>query len=363
MFDLAANGMAAWNQVEMLVAALACLGLGGALLGNRLYWRMHGMHVQGEIIGVRETEKGMYRSVYRYSLPDGQRCESTSDVGSNSTRGRDSGRIVDLLVFRDSPQQAKEAHNYLVEIVGAIILIAGAALFYGGVTRWPVTGMTLIMGVLMLVYLGSGARRFLKPPRPGEPRASWKLLLKSRQDAIENTPVRRIEEILGSPEQDIEQQKQRKGLRFVVPLLLLGGFGLIALSLHLANQQSRMNASGARAPGHVISLQSERSDNDTVYYPIVSFDVAGTPLQFKDHRGSNPASHEVGEAVTVLFLPSSPQGTAMIDRGRWNWLPVALTGLFGTLLVILAVPGMRGMRRNTGVTSVDSAGLPDQLAD
>ncbi len=356
MFDLVANAMAAWNQVGMLAAAMGCLGLGGLLLGNRLYWRLHGVLVQGEIIGVRETEKGMYRSVYRYSLPDGQKFESTSDIGSNSTRDRETGRSVDLLVFRDSPNQSKEVHSYLVEIVGAIIMVVGGVLFYAGVTRWPVTGMTWVMSIVMVIYLGNGAGRFLKPPQPGEPRGSWKLLLKSRQEAIENIPVRRIEEILDSPEQQITQQKQRKSLRLIAPLLLLGGCGLIALSWHLASQQSRMNASGLRAPGHVVSLQSERSSgDDTVYYPIVSFDVAGTPLQFKSRVGSNPPSHQVGETVTVLYLASNPPATAMIDRGRWNWLPVALTGLSGTLFVIMAVLSIRGRRRVPDVTSVNSA--------
>jgi hypothetical protein len=359
MFELAANAMAAWNQVGMLVAAMGCLGLGGLLLGNRVYWRMHGMHVRGEIIGVRETEKGMYRSVYRYSLADGQQFESTSDIGSNSTRDRETGRSVDLLVFRDSPNQSKEAHSYLVEIVGAIILIVGGVLLYAGVTRWPVTGMTLTMSIVMVIYLGNGARRFLKPPRPGEPRGSWKLLLKSRREAIENIPVRRIEEILDSPDQQVAQHKQRKNLRIIAPLFLLGGCGLLALSWHLANQQSRMNASGLRASGHVISLQSERSDNDAVYYPLVSFDVAGAPQQFKSRVGSNPPSHHVGETVTVLYLASNPSGTAMIDGGRWNWLPVALTGLFGALFVIVAVLSVPGMRRGPDATAVNSAALSD----
>jgi hypothetical protein len=354
MFELVANAMAAWNQVGMLGAAMGCLGLGGLMLGNRLYWRMHGMHVEGEIIGVRESGKGMYRSVYRYSLPDGQQFESTSDIGSNSTRDRETGRKVDLLVFRDSPSQSKEAHSYLIEIVGAIILIVGSVLFYAGVTRWPVTGMTLTMSIVMLIYLGNGGRRFLQPPQPGQPRSSWKVLLKSRMEAIENTPVRRIEEVLDSPEQQVAQQKQRKSVRVIAPLLLLGGCGSMALSWHLASQQSRIDASGLHAPGHVISLQSEHSGNDTVYYPIVSFAVAGNPLQFRSRIGSNPPAHQVGETVTVLYLASNPPGTAMIDRGLWNWLPVALTGLFGVLFVIVAIASLRGMRRHPDASTAES---------
>lgn len=150
------------------------------------------------------------------------------------------------------------------------------------------------------------------------------------------------------------QQQQRKGLRFIIPLLLLAGCGLMAFSYHLAKQQSRINASGLRAPGHVISLQSERSDDDTVYYPVVSIDFATGPLQFRDRAGSNPPSYHVGETVTVLYLTSNPSGTAMIDRGRRNWLPAALTGLFGALFVICAVLCIRGTSPERGDAAVDS---------
>jgi hypothetical protein len=43
------------------------------------------------------------------------------------------------------------------------------------------------------------------------------------------------------------------------------------------------------------------------------------------------------DAVTVLYAPGSPQGTAIVDRGLWNWIPAAALCLFG---VILAVAGV-----------------------
>src|SRR5256885_11734108 len=72
------------------MGALACWGLGGWLVGSAVYWRLHAVHVCGEVIGVRQ-KGNCYNSVYRYVAPSGETCEATSIEGSGSLRGRDTG--------------------------------------------------------------------------------------------------------------------------------------------------------------------------------------------------------------------------------------------------------------------------------
>jgi hypothetical protein len=87
MFGLVAQGLAALNQVGLLLAALVCGGIGALFVGNAAYWRLHAIRVQGEVIGVRQGGK-CYNTVYRYTLPSGESHEATSREGSSSLRGR-----------------------------------------------------------------------------------------------------------------------------------------------------------------------------------------------------------------------------------------------------------------------------------
>jgi hypothetical protein len=66
LFGLLVSGLTAFNQLVWLLIALFCSLLGAALLGNALYWRLHALHVQGELRGLRQSGK-VYRAVYRYA--------------------------------------------------------------------------------------------------------------------------------------------------------------------------------------------------------------------------------------------------------------------------------------------------------
>jgi len=97
VFDLIISSSQAFNQVGMFFGAMICLGLGGLILVNSLYWRVHAIRALGTIIGVT-TKNNLYIPVYRYTLPGMQTCEARSDTGSNSTRGKETGRVVPLLI-------------------------------------------------------------------------------------------------------------------------------------------------------------------------------------------------------------------------------------------------------------------------
>jgi len=58
-----------------------CLGLGGLILGNSLYWRIHALRASGTIVGV-VSRNGAYTPVYRYTLQDGQTHIAKSNTGS-----------------------------------------------------------------------------------------------------------------------------------------------------------------------------------------------------------------------------------------------------------------------------------------
>jgi hypothetical protein len=88
MFDLIFQGAQAYNQVGFFVGAVVCLGIGGLILGNSFYWRVHALRAQGTVIGVI-TNGGAYIPVYRYTSADGQSHVAKSDTGSGWVRGKE----------------------------------------------------------------------------------------------------------------------------------------------------------------------------------------------------------------------------------------------------------------------------------
>ena len=71
MFDLIFQGAQAYNQVGFFIGAVVCLGIGGLILGNSFYWRVHALRAQGTVIGVI-ANGGAYIPVYRYTSADGK---------------------------------------------------------------------------------------------------------------------------------------------------------------------------------------------------------------------------------------------------------------------------------------------------
>jgi len=142
MFDLIFSGIQAYNQIGFFIAAVVCLGLGGLVLGYSLYWRVHAIHASGTVIGVGASG-GMYTRVYRYTLPDGQTHEAKSDTSRGWLRGSETGRVVPLLISAHNPTQAREAHSYLLEIIGIVLLVPGVWFGYTALTAFPVTPTTV----------------------------------------------------------------------------------------------------------------------------------------------------------------------------------------------------------------------------
>src|SRR5947207_1688950 len=167
MFHLIADGMQAYNQVGLFISALICLAIGCFLLGYSLYQRVHALRVMGTIIGVVHSGD-MFRPVYRYTSPDGQAHVAKSDMNSSWARGKETGRVVPLIISASNPAEAREANSYLLDIVGLVFFACGIWLGYIALTSYPITLMTWIMALAMIIFLAErGYRTFIpKGPRP-----------------------------------------------------------------------------------------------------------------------------------------------------------------------------------------------------
>jgi Protein of unknown function (DUF3592) len=340
VFDILFGLISALNQVGVLMGALVCGGLGMLLVGHAIYWRLHAVRVEGEVIGVRQ-HGNIFNAVYRYTLPSGQTCEATSLDGSDSTRGKETGAVVSLLVVPDKPDEVQEARHHIFTIIGVVLLAVGAGLFYYAVTAFPVGPMTWFAGGLVLMHFLKRVRQivFPKDKRLRLPLAGWRQMLAERKAAqLAEAPVQRLEDVASLPERRALEGRQKATLRRLAPLLLIAGVGLFALGVHQSRTLMRLESFGVRAHGVVSSLSSSSSGSgSSTYYPVVTYaDQAGKKVRFRDNTGSNPPMYHVNDSVTVLYSPSEP-GNAIIDRGVWNWLPSVILYALGVLLSVVSV--------------------------
>ena len=361
MFQLVFSTLAAFKQVATFIAGLVCWGLGGLLLGNAVYWRLHAQRVQGEVIGVRRAGNCL-NAVYRYVSPAGETVEATSLEGSSSTRGKETGRRVPLWVIPEKPQEVQEAGNHVFTIIGVLLLGAGVGLFWIGATVWRIGPMTWAVGALVLVHLLQKLRSIIAPKDKSLPRLPWRDLLAqmkaARAQAAAPAPVQQVEELMARPEYRVNVIRQRTQLRRFAPIMVLVGVALLGLGVRQSNILRRLESSGVRAYGVVISLRASGSGSGgPSYYPVVEYtDGRGQRVVFRDSTGTNPPMYHAGEAVEVLYSPGE-EARAVIDRSVWNWLPAILLFLFGGVLLAAGFAAYRSRRNEDPLPAESGDGL------
>jgi len=336
MFGYFVGGFQAFDQVGLFIGALMCFGIGGLILGNSLYWRLHAPRVAGTIVGVI-ARGDMYTPVYRYTSPDGQTHQAKSNVSSSSMRGKETGRVVQLMISPHNPSEVQAAGGWLFDAIGALLAATGALLAYIALTAYPVTWMTWLMAGAMIVYLAERGRRILVPKGQRPSLAAWRQR-RAAEAAIDPAAVTPIETLLASPEAQAKVQAQARSSRAAAPLVAAFAVLLLAVGIHQARDVARLESSGLRAQGDVVRLKAESSSDSNgkyTYHAIIRFRTdKDVTVEFKDRVGSNPPGYRPGDRVTVLYNADDPRGDAIVDRGPfWNW---AIPGL---LLVAAALLG------------------------
>lgn len=363
MFDLLIESTQAYAQVGMFLGALVCLGLGGLILGNSLYWRMHAVRVSGTIIGVT-AENGVYCPVYRYAAQDGQMHEAKSDTSSSGVGGKNTGRVVPLMISAHNPMEAREANNYLLDLAGLLFVAPGIWLGYTAVTAYPVTPMTWIMVIALILYLAERGHRILIPKGQRLSIAEWKKQHGMGEiSAIDLSKIRRIEEIAGTAELQKKQQAQFAQYKKAAPLIGLFAVILIGFAINQGFKVARLEAAGLRAPGVVVRLKEEYSSSGGGrydYFAVVRFRTdKNVNVEFKDDFGSNPPSHRAGDKVTVLYLADNPQQDAIIDRGIWwNWAIPAILVVAAAFAVGLLIAVRRSGASSASAAPTERAASP-----
>jgi len=354
MFDLLFGGAQAYQQVGLFIAALFCCGLGALILGNAVYQHLLGLRVTGTIIGVVPTG-GLYAPVYRYVAPDGQTREAQSDVSSGGVAGKETGRVVRLLISPHNPARAEQAgfrtNEMVVNAVGLVLLLLGSYLVYWAFTAYPITPMTWIMAAAMLILFGWRFHRSVIPKGKRLSKDEWrKQHLLGESASVDLARVVPIERLVSAEDIAKTAQQQARQARITGPIVAVVAIVLVGVGIWQSRTIAQLEATGLRANGEVIDLRSG-SGRGSGYHAVVRFRTAqNTRVQFQDEIGSSPPRFRVGDKVTVLYLADDPRGAAIVDRGRfWNWAIPGILMFVSVLALWLAFVLLRmGWRATRG---------------
>lgn len=342
LLELFADASAALDQAAWLLGAAVSGSIGALLAGNKLYWRVGAKSVRGIVVGVRAVGK-RYFAVYGYKLsPSGKRALATADVGVGANPGLITGRKLRLLVFKRHPDRVAEASVDVLEAVGWVFFGAAAVAVWTSLTGWPVTALTRIELGLSAFFVVYHLHRSM--PAKGE-RPFTSIIREAPPEGLIDTPVHPIEEILAGPVRAERQRKQRVAGLIVTPIFVLVGLGICALGVHLGRTLFLLQSTGERARGTVLFCELKKTLHGSSYYPVVQFVTCkGLAVEFRDSMGSDPPPYQEGEQVDVLYFPASPEATAIIDRGRLNWLAPGALCVGGLALAAIAVGVRLGAR-------------------
>jgi hypothetical protein len=308
MFNFIFQIIQAYYQVGYFIAAVICLGFGGLILGNALYWRIHAVRMKGTILGVIERG-GMYTPVYRYTLPDGGTRMAKSDTSSSSLGGNETGRAVTLLILPHDPSEAREARSILLDCIGVVLIVPGVWFGYTALSSYSVTWMTWVLAAAMALYLGERAYRLFIPRGRRLPVAEWRQQ-HGLNAAIDISQIKHIEDILVSPDSVQKRQAQQANNRRAAPIVAAFVMALFGIAVYQARNIARLEAFGLRANGEVVRVVGQSaSGGHTSYYPIVRYRTEKSALvEFKNSIGANPPTYRSGEKVSVLYLADDPRG-------------------------------------------------------
>jgi hypothetical protein len=115
----------------------------------------------------------------------------------------------------------------------------------------------------------------------------------------------------------------------------LPGLGLLLGSFFAFNSTQNFLEKSVTATGTVIDLRLEYSEDSNVYYPLVKFQTEnGKEIKFKSSFGTNPPAYQVGEEVSIIYLPDNPNKAQINSFWSLWFLSILLLGM-GTVFTAI----------------------------
>jgi Protein of unknown function (DUF3592) len=330
-------------EIVFLLAGLAFIAVGVAIIGSEARDRQGTEPVQGRVVGFsvgksNNPNMASFHSVAEYVGQNGQKYYIEGSIGS-SVPLHAVGQAVTVLANPQDPEKAvfKSALSHMLGAACALMGLVSVGIFW--LTFSP-SLYTAIGALIVLSGLASKIRgAWRKQPLTLEAWHAYKKTLAPRvfteesKDQIVWADAVRVASAIGV---------YKKTNRFAIPVLVVVGLGLLFLSYHFYGKTTTFLQKADPAVGIVVEIRErESTDGDSTYSAVVEYkDPAGRDFKFVDSLSSSPPLYHTGQTVNVLYNREDPN-EAQIDRGLGNFWVTALLGFGGALFLTLGLHSAR----------------------
>ncbi len=292
-----------------------------------------------------------YYAVYEYKMPNGDRREQVSDLGSSQMGKNIPGRRVSVLISPRNPEKMKRPHFALL-FFGLVFLAPGLFILNQAIQTVEFSYMMIVLPLALFAFIGVKISMFIARI----PKKEWNEGIAAFKEAKKDGF--RVSSSGGGSSKNarvLSMADVRERMRAMVKNYSIGGYICLLLALGLAGGAYYLGAdmvgkirSGMPAQGEVVDFESRYSSSSEgsgyTYYSVVEFtDGAGRLVKFRDRVGSSHRLNKRGDVVDVLYALNNPVD-AMIDRGIWNWAMSAGLALAALLLMFAAMDNFRTAR-------------------
>jgi len=323
-------------DVLFLLAGVAFLSIAALFVFSEARVRRGAIEAPAELAGFSTgsgEKTGFFYAVARFTGVDGQTRWLESSVGSSLPIGQAGDRVT-VLLQRSDPEVAalKSPLPYVLGGVLGLLGAASCAVFFSVFRLTPVS----IAGAAAVVGFCAWKLQGAKRDKPLTPQLWSEYRRKLREVRVFTEATKARIRWADRAALQAAERSAKKSRRVAIPVLLLGGAGLVVLGAHLHARTTAFLQRAVPGSGIVVELVANHSSDGVTWAPVVEFEHQGRKYRFKDSVSSSPASWRTGEAAKILFDPDDP-ADARIDRGRWNGAVPLLIAAFGALLCSLGM--------------------------
>lgn len=293
----------------------------------------------------------IYYSVYEYQLPNGERHEHVSNMGSSLIGKNIPGRAVTVFVSARNAEKVKKP-SYVLVVFGIIFLLPGLFVLHQAIETLEFNSMMFILPAAIIGYIAFKISKVISKIPRGVLREGFQDFRKNGVQVTSSSGKAENAVALTSSE-------LRQRMRGLVKNYIIGGYLCLAIALGLAvgayylgENMAEKIAIGVSARGEVVGFESRYSSSSEgsgyTYYSVVEFiDKNGRMVKFEDRVGSSHRMHKRGDLVDILYDPENPID-AIIDRGIWNWGVSGGMAIAALLFMLLGLDNMRTARLYRG---------------
>lgn len=334
----------------LLIVGTVFFLFGAYFIYDTLTYRSDSQKVLGQVVGyekeIRESSRNSSGGVFYYAVVEFDYYEKyrfKGDLGS-SAMSYDIGDEVVVLIKNGDPKTARIKRPARL-FLGVVFALLGAILLGVFINQMELENISMSLGMPLLIIIAASIYMYYKLSNKLDEMGVGSIremldMFKTRLQDQEEIPLEKGDDgVYGyvptddfiSSQSDVKYPSQNA---YRITLVL--GLVLLGVGVYFANEQKVYIESALSAPGKVIDMKGEYSDNSYVYYPVVEYFVGANRYTFKHNMGSSHPSIKVGDGVNVYYSRTDNKD-AIMDEGWMNYLWQGAVGGIGLLVLLSGI--------------------------